>query len=229
MKKIAFVLMFLSYLPIYSQNINFGLSFGPNISSQTLRSANSPYSAGVKFNTIGGIPYNVDPYIGFNAGLSVELLFDISSSEEINSKIGLKSGIYYSSQGVTVEDVNNTTFENSITYFQIPILFEYKIQKFSFFLGPQLHFLEDFKTIETRSSNLSSNATAQNPDFKFDKNYYIKNDPNFAFGFGYEVYKGLSFQFKSLKSLKNICNISDEEWKNIAKEITFNFNINSLL
>ena len=57
----------------------------------------------------------VDPYLGYNAGLMIELFFDLSTTdidEKVKkSKIGIKSGINYSSQGVTVEDVNMTRFE----------------------------------------------------------------------------------------------------------------------
>ena len=49
------------------------------------------------------------------------------------------------------------------------------------------------------------------------------------FGIGYEVYDGLSIQVKSLRSLKNITNIDDEEWKNKSFELTLNFVLNSLL
>ena len=185
------------------------------------------------WNTIGGLPYRVDSYLGYNAGLILEIGFDLSSEQIdekiIRRKISLKSGINYSSQGVIVEDVNMTKFENNLVYLQIPILLDFKIQKFNFFIGPQVHLLQDFSTIETRSSNLSSNATGQNPGFKFEKKYYLESDPNFVFGFGYEIYDGLSLQMKSLSSVKNITNIDGEEWKNKSFEFTVNFNLNSLL
>ena len=218
----------------YSQEINLGVSVGTGLSNQTLRTqSNFSTSAGMVWNTIGGLPYRVDSYLGYNAGLILEIGFDLSSDQVdekiINKKISLKTGINYSSQGVIVEDVNMTRFENNLVYLQIPILLDFKIQKFNFFIGPQVHLLQDFSTIETRSSNLSSNATGQNPDFKFEKKYYLESDPNFVYGIGYEIYDGLTLQIKSLRSVKNITNISDEEWKNKSFEFTVNFNLNSLL
>ena len=234
MKKFFLTLLFfVASIISYSQEVNFGLSLGTSLSTQTLQSSNSPYTAGKTWNTIGGLPYRVDSYLGYNAGLMVELFFDLSTTDiddkVKNSKIGIKSGVNYSSQGVTVEDVNMTRFENNMVYLQIPILINYKIQKFNFFLGPQIHLLQDFTTVETRSTNLSSNATSQNPDFKFEKRFFEDSDPNFVFGIGYEVYDGLSIQVKSLRSLKNITNIDDEEWKNKSFELTLNFVLNSLL
>tara|TARA_B100001250_G_scaffold381716_1_gene374263 strand:+ start:143 stop:847 length:705 start_codon:yes stop_codon:yes gene_type:complete len=231
--KILFFLLIINFNS-FSQNINFGLSVGTGLSKQTLTSeSNSSYSAGVAWNTIGGLPYRVDSYHGYNAGLILEIYFDLSSDpiEEkiINKKISLKTGINYSSQGVIVEDVNMTRFENNLTYLQIPILIDFKIQKFNVFIGPQIHLLQDFSTIESRSSNLSSNATSQNPGFKFEKKYFLENDPNFVYGLGYEIYDGLSLQIKSLRSLKNITNISGEEWKNKSFELTVNYILNSLL
>ena len=218
----------------YSQEINLGVSVGTGLSNQTLRTqSNFSTSAGMVWNTIGGLPYRVDSYLGYNAGLILEIGFDLSSDQVdekiINKKISLKTGINYSSQGVIVEDVNMTRFENNLVYLQIPILLDFKIQKFNFFIGPQVHLLQDFSTIETRSSNLSSNATGQNPDFKFEKKYYLESDPNFVYGIGYEIYDGLTLQIKSLRSVKNITNINDEEWKNKSFEFTVNFNLNSLL
>jgi len=218
----------------YSQEINLGVSVGTGLSNQTLRTqSNFSTSAGMVWNTIGGLPYRVDSYLGYNAGLILEIGFDLSSDQVdekiINKKISLKTGINYSSQGVIVDDVNMTRFENNLVYLQIPILLDFKIQKFNFFIGPQVHLLQDFSTIETRSSNLSSNATGQSPDFKFEKKYYLESDPNFVYGIGYEIYDGLTLQIKSLRSVKNITNISDEEWKNKSFEFTVNFNLNSLL
>ena len=214
-----------------SHQYKFILFCNPKTGSESFREMLDPYSddliknikdinPGKTWNTIGGLPYRVDSYLGYNAGLMVELFFDLSTTDIDDkikkSKIGIKSGVNYSSQGVTVEDVNKTRFENNMVYLQIPILLDYKIQKLNFFIGPQIHLLQDFTTIETRTSNLSSNATSQNPDFKFEKKFFEDSDPNFLFGIGLEVYDGLSVQIKSLRSLKNITNIDGEEWKNTA-------------
>ena len=78
--KIFFTLILFYSLSSYSQNLNVGLNIGTGISSQTLQSENSPYTAGVKWNTIGGLPYRVDSYTGYNAGFMLELNFDLSST-----------------------------------------------------------------------------------------------------------------------------------------------------
>tara|TARA_B100000029_G_C17563812_1_gene954390 strand:- start:859 stop:1569 length:711 start_codon:yes stop_codon:yes gene_type:complete len=233
--KLFFVFIILFSFSSYSQKINIGLNVGTGFSSQTLHSENSAVTAGIKYaatgvklNTIGGLAYRVDSYTGYNAGLMLELYFDLSSTDEddktIEKKIGIKSGVNYSSQGVIIEDVNESRFNNNLIYLQIPILIDFKYQKFNIFLGPQIHILQDFNT-----SNISSNPTSQTAYFKFEKKYYNENDPNFVFGFGFEIYDGLSVQIKKLRSLKNITNIEGEEWKNKSFEITLNYILNNLL
>ena len=96
MKNFLLTLIFtLSSTYMYSQEVNFGLSLGTGLSNQTLQSSNSPYTAGQTWNTIGGLPYRVDPYLGYNAGLMIELFFDLSTTdidEKVKkSKIGIKS------------------------------------------------------------------------------------------------------------------------------------------
>ena len=230
-KKVIFIFLFLSNVSTYSQKINVGLNLGTGISSQSLNSLDSKFTAGVKFNTIGGIPYRVDSYIGYNYGLMVELYFNLPSStidDDISyNKISLKSGLNYSSQGVEVEDGNKTRFRNNLTYLQIPILINFKYKKFNILLGPQIHLLNNFKSTEVRSTSLSSSATTQS--FVFEKGNYNEKDPNFVFGVGYELYEGLSLQIKSLRSIKNITNINGEEWKNKSFEITLNYILNKLL
>tara|TARA_Y100000590_G_scaffold362805_1_gene420164 strand:- start:616 stop:1197 length:582 start_codon:yes stop_codon:yes gene_type:complete len=188
---------------------------------------------GVDWNTIGGLPYRVDPYIGYNAGIILQLYFDLSSDgvdeKIIKRKISLKTGLNYSSQGVIVEDVNMTRYTNNLVYYQLPILIDFSIQKFNFFVGPQIHILQNFSTTEQKTTNLSSNATATAPNYTFDKNDFENNDTNLVYGIGYEVYDGLSIQLKSLRSLKNISKVDGEIWKNKSFELTANFIINSLL
>tara|TARA_Y100001980_G_C14447706_1_gene232305 strand:- start:172 stop:870 length:699 start_codon:yes stop_codon:yes gene_type:complete len=230
-KKVIFIFLFLSNVSAFSQKINVGLNLGTGISSQSLNSLDSKFTAGVKFNTIGGIPYRVDSYIGYNYGLMVEFYFNLPSSsidDDISyNKISLKSGLNYSSQGVEVEDGNKTRFRNNLTYLQIPILINFKYKKFNILLGPQIHLLNNFKSTEVRSTSLSSSATTQS--FVFEKENYNEKDPNFVFGVGYELYEGLSLQIKSLRSIKNITNINGEEWKNKSFEITLNYILNKLL
>ena len=230
-KKVIFIILFLSNVSAYSQKVNAGLNLGTGISSQSLGSLDSKYTAGVKFNTIGGIPYRVDSYIGYHYGLMVELYFNLPSSSIDNdishNKISLKSGLNYSSQGVVIEDGNKTRFRNNLTYLQIPILLNFKFKKFNILLGPQIHLLDNFKSTEFRSTSLSSSATTQS--FDFDKENYNEKDPNFVFGVGYEFYEGLSLQIKLLRSMKNITSIAGEEWKNKSFEITFNYILNKLL
>ena len=230
-KKVIFIILFLSNVSAYSQKVNVGLNLGTGISSQSLSSLDSKYTAGVKFNTIGGIPYRVDSYIGYHYGLMVELYFNLPSSSIDNdishNKISLKSGLNYSSQGVVIEDGNKTRFRNNLTYLQIPILLNFKFKKFNILLGPQIHLLDNFKSTEFRSTSLSSSATTQS--FDFDKENYNEKDPNFVFGVGYEFYEGLSLQIKLLRSMKNTTSVAGEEWKNKSFEITFNYILNKLL
>ena len=218
---------------LFSQQVNIGISAGTSLSTQSLMSENMGNVVGVDWNTIGGLPYRVDPYIGYNAGIILQLYFDLSSDgvdeKIIKRKISLKTGLNYSSQGVIVEDVNMTRYTNNLVYYQLPILIDFSIQKFNFFVGPQIHILQNFSTTEQKTTNLSSNATATAPNYTFDKNDFENNDTNLVYGIGYEVYDGLSIQLKSLRSLKNISKVDGEIWKNKSFELTANFIINSLL
>ena len=128
-----------------------------------------------------------------------------------------------------MEDVNMTRYTNNLVYYQLPILIDFSIQKFNFFVGPQIHILQNFSTTEQKTTNLSSDATATAPNYTFDKNDFENNDTNLVYGIGYEVYDGLSIQLKSLRSLKNISKVDGEIWKNKSFELTANFIINSLL
>ena len=217
---------------LFSQQVNIGISAGTSLSTQSLMSESMGNVVGVDWNTIGGLPYRVDPYIGYNAGITLQLYFDLSSDgvdeKIIKRKISLKTGLNYSSQGVIVEDVNMTRYTNNLVYYQLPILIDFSIQKFNFFIGPQINILQDFSTTEQKTSNLSSNATATAPNYTFDKNDFENNDTNLVYGIGYEVYDGLSIQLKSLRSLKNISKVDGEIWKNKSFELTANFIINSL-
>ncbi|MEC7877554.1 MAG: porin family protein [Bacteroidota bacterium] len=218
---------------LFSQQVNIGISAGTSLSTQSLMSESMGNVVGVDWNTIGGLPYRVDPYIGYNAGIILQLYFDLSSDgvdeKIIKRKISLKTGLNYSSQGVIVEDVNMTRYTNNLVYYQLPILIDFSIQKFNFFVGPQIHILQNFSTTEQKTTNLSSNATATAPNYTFDKNDFENNDTNLVYGIGYEVYDGLSIQLKSLRSLKNISKVDGEIWKNKSFELTANFIINSLL
>ena len=218
---------------LFSQQVNIGISAGTSLSTQSLMSESMGNVVGVDWNTIGGLPYRVDPYIGYNAGIILQLYFDLSSDgvdeKIIKRKISLKTGLNYSSQGVIVEDVNMTRYTNNLVYYQLPILIDFSIQKFNFFVGPQIHILQNFSTTEQKTTNLSSNATATAPNYTFDKNDFENNDTNLVYGIGYEVYDGLSIELKSLRSLKNISKVDGEIWKNKSFELTANFIINSLL
>ena len=233
MKNYLTLLFVTCSLNLFSQQVNIGISAGTSISTQSLMTESMGNVVGVDWNTIGGLPYRVDPYIGYNAGIILQLYFDLSSDgvdeKVIKRKISLKTGINYSSQGVIVEDVNMTRYTNNLVYYQLPILLDFSIQKFNFFVGPQIHILQNFSTTEQKTTNLSSNATATAPNYTFDKNDFENNDPNLVFGVGYEVYNGLSIQLKSLRSLKNISKVNGEIWKNKSFELTANFIINSLL
>ena len=77
MKKIF--LITLLALPFYSisQNIDFGLSGGGVLSTQKLTTKSLSNAIGVDWNSIGGLPYDVDPYIGYNGGVFLDIYFDL--------------------------------------------------------------------------------------------------------------------------------------------------------
>ena len=106
---------------LFSQQVNIGISAGTSLSTQSLMSESMGNVVGVDWNTIGGLPYRVDPYIGYNAGITLQLYFDLSSDgvdeKIIKRKISLKTGLNYSSQGVIVEDVNMTRYTNNLVYY----------------------------------------------------------------------------------------------------------------
>ena len=233
MKKIIIFLLFVLPFSTLSQNIDFGLSGGGVLSSQSLTTESLSNAVGVDWNSIGGLPYDVDSYIGYNGGVFLDLYFDLSSEEEdktIKRNLGIRTGFNYSSQGVIIEDVNRTKFTINLVYYQVPILIYYKVQKFNFFIGPQLHFLQDVNTTVNKSTILSTNATSSAiENLKFEKSDYKERDTNLVFGFGYEIYNGLSIQLKSLRSIRNTSMLSDEIWKNKSLELSINFNVNSIL
>ena len=131
MKKFILIILISSSFNSLSQKINFGLSGGGVLSSQSLTTESLSNAIGVDWNSIGGLPYNVDPYIGYNGGVFLALYFDLSSEDEdrfIKRNLGIKTGFNYSSQGVTVEDVNRTRFTINQIYYQVPILIYFKVQ-----------------------------------------------------------------------------------------------------
>ena len=233
MKKFILIILITSPFNSLSQKINFGLSGGGVLSSQSLTTESLSNAIGVDWNSIGGLPYNVDPYIGYNGGVFLALYFDFSSEDEdriIKRNLGIKTGLNYSSQGVIVEDVNRTRFTINQIYYQVPFLIYFKVQKVNFFIGPQLHLLQDVNTTVTKSTILSINATASAiENLKFEKSDYQEKDTNLVFGFSYEIYRGLSVQLKSLRSIRNTSMLNDEIWKNKSLELTINFNIDSVL
>ena len=233
MKKNIILILLALPLNSLSQKIDFGLTGGGVISSQSLKTEGLGNAVGVEWNSIGGLPYRVDPYFGYNGGVFIDLYFDLSSEEEdktIKRNLGIKTGFNYSSQGVIIEDVNKTRFTINQNYYQIPILIYFKVQKFNFFIGPQIHQLHDVFTSYTKTSIVSLKALSSAiENLKFEKSDYEERDTNLVFGFGYEIYNGLSIQLKSLRSIRNTSMLSDEIWKNKSLELSIFFNINSIL
>ena len=82
MKKFILIILITSSFNSLSQKINFGLSGGGVLSSQSLTTESLSNTIGVDWNSIGGLPYNVDPYIGYNGGVFLALYFDLSSEDE---------------------------------------------------------------------------------------------------------------------------------------------------
>ena len=112
MKNLLFTLLFtLSSTYMYSQEVNFGLSLGTGLSNQTLQSSNSPYTAGQTWNTIGGLPYRVDPYLGYNAGVHCTQQTISCSSKPSCSSIHLNQLCSVSSNTIANDKyVNNIQF-----------------------------------------------------------------------------------------------------------------------
>ena len=233
MKKSIIIILLALPLNSLSQKIDFGLTGGGVISSQSLKTEGLGNAVGVEWNSIGGLPYRVDPYFGYNVGVFIDLYFDLSSEEEdktIKRNLGIKTGFNYSSQGVIIEDVNKTRFTINQNYYQMPILIYFKIQKFNFFIGPQIHQLQDVFTSYTKTSIVSLNALSSAiENLKFEKSDYRESDTNLVFGLGYKIYNGLSVQLKSLRSIRNTSMLNGEIWKNKSLELTVNFSINSIL
>ena len=233
MKKNIILILLALPLNSLSQKIDFGLTGGGVISSQSLKTEGLGNAVGVEWNSIGGLPYRVDPYFGYNGGVFIDLYFDLSSEEEdktIKRNLGIKTGFNYSSQGVIIEDVNKTRFTINQNYYQIPILIYFKVQKFNFFIGPQIHQLHDVFTSYTKTSIVSLKALSSAiENLKFEKSDYQESDTNLVFGFGYKIYNGLSVQLKSLRSIRNTSMLNGEIWKNKSLELTVNFSINSIL
>ena len=149
---------------VNSQDFKFGIKLGPVLSEQTLRSESLINIPGVNYNTIGGIPYDVNLYTGYNLGINLEVLFKLFSDDydkRVKTFLGLRSGFNYSSQGVIVEDANRTSFINKLNYIQYPIHLSFKMNNFIFFIGPQLSNILNVKTdIKASTKNIDLNTAS---------------------------------------------------------------------
>ena len=135
-----FILSTISF-NIYSQEFRYGIKIGSVFFKQSLVTESKSNIIGVSYNRIGGLPYDVNTYTGYNFGANLELsfkLFPDDYDKRIKSYLGLRSGINYSAQGVIVEDSNRTSFTNKLDYLQIPILINFRMNNFNFFIGPQI-------------------------------------------------------------------------------------------
>ena len=233
LKTIFIVLFLLITQNIRSQEFKYGLKAGTILSEQTLMSESMANVLGVNYNTIGGVPYDVNTYTGYNVGLIAELSFKLSPDDgerKIESYLGIKSGLNYSSQGVTVEDVNRTSFTNKLNYLQIPILINFTINNFNFFIGPQIGNILNISTnIMASTSNIDLSTTSTSNTFTFSESDFLNKETSFVYGFGYKVYKGLSIEIKSARGITNISNVDGEVWKNKSFDFTLNFYLNEIL
>ena len=232
--KTIYVFLFLTISQnICSQEFKYGLKAGTILSEMTLMSESMANAIGVSYNTIGGLPYDVNTFTGYNFGVNLELSFNLFSEDydkRIKSYLGLRSGINYSAQGVIVEDANRTSFINKLDYLQIPILINFRMNNFNFFIGPQISNILNVKTkIKASTTNLNLDTTSRPYSFTFTENDFRNKETSFVYGFGYKVYKGITIEVKSTRGLTNISQVQGEVWKNKSFDFTLNFHINEIL
>ena len=217
----------------YSQEFRYGIKLGSVFSKQSLITESKSNIIGVSYNRIGGLPYDVNTYTGYNFGANLELsfkLFPDDYDKRIKSYLGLRSGINYSAQGVIVEDSNRTSFTNKLDYLQIPILINFRMNNFNFFIGPQIGNILNIKTeVRASTSNYNLDTASSSNSFRFTENDFGDKETSFVWGFGYKVYKGTSLEIKSTRGITNISQVEGEIWKNKSYDITINFNINEIL
>ena len=227
-----FILSTISF-NIYSQEFRYGIKIGSVFSKQSLITESKSNIIGVSYNRIGGLPYDVNTYTGYNFGANLELsfkLFPDDYDKRIKSYLGLRSGINYSAQGVIVEDSNRTSFTNKLDYLQIPILINFRMNNFNFFIGPQIGNILNIKTeVKASTSNYNLDTASSSNSFRFAENDFGDKETSFVWGFGYKVYKGTSLEIKSTRGITNISQVEGEIWKNKSYDITINFNINEIL
>lgn len=227
-----FILSTISF-NIYSQEFRYGIKIGSVFSKQSLVTESKSNIIGVSYNRIGGLPYDVNTYTGYNFGANLELsfkLFPDDYDKRIKSYLGLRSGINYSAQGVIVEDSNRTSFTNKLDYLQIPILINFRMNNFNFFIGPQIGNILNVKTeVKASTSNYNLDTASSSNSFRFAENDFGDKETSFVWGFGYKVYKGTSLEIKSTRGITNISQVEGEIWKNKSYDITINFNINEIL
>ena len=227
-----FILSTISF-NIYSQEFRYGIKIGSVFSKQSLITESKSNIIGVSYNRIGGLPYDVNTYTGYNFGANLELsfkLFPDDYDKRIKSYLGLRSGINYSVQGVIVEDSNRTSFTNKLDYLQIPILINFRMNNFNFFIGPQIGNILNVKTeVKASTSNYNLDTASSSNSFRFTENDFGDKETSFVWGFGYKVYKGTSLEIKSTRGITNISQVEGEIWKNKSYDITINFNINEIL
>ena len=227
-----FILSTISF-NIYSQEFRYGIKIGSVFSKQSLITESKSNIIGVSYNRIGGLPYDVNTYTGYNFGANLELsfkLFPDDYDKRIKSYLGLRSGINYSAQGVIVEDSNRTSFTNKLDYLQIPILINFRMNNFNFFIGPQIGNILNVKTeVKASTSNYNLDTASSSNSFRFTENDFGDKETSFVWGFGYKVYKGTSLEIKSTRGITNISQVEGEIWKSKSYDITINFNINEIL
>ena len=227
-----FILSTISF-NIYSQEFRYGIKIGSVFSKQSLITESKSNIIGVSYNRIGGLPYDVNTYTGYNFGANLELsfkLFPDDYDKRIKSYLGLRSGINYSAQGVIVEDSNRTSFTNKLDYLQIPILINFRMNNFNFFIGPQIGNILNVKTeVKASTSNYNLDTASSSNSFRFAENDFGDKETSFVWGFGYKVYKGTSLEIKSTRGITNVSQVEGEIWKNKSYDITINFNINEIL
>ena len=113
-----------------------------------------------------------------------------------------------------VEDSNRTSFTNKLDYLQIPILINFRMNNFNFFIGPQIGNILNVKTeIKASTSNYNLDTASGSNSFRFTENDFGDKETSFVYGFGYKVYKGTSVEIKSTRGITNISQVEGEIWK----------------
>ena len=240
-KLIVFILIFITSNIVFSQSFRFGVKFGINNSSQTLRTNEasgipSTQNKGIITNTIGGVAFKVKNLQGYHFGAFGLINFQVKDdafawkNEGSPLHIGIQPEIQYSLHGTKIVDSNNTLWSNNLYYINIPILLNIKIGKVSLVAGPQISVIQDKRSSYERSAGVGnltfkalSNIAAFGSAGEFDMNSYTDKDVMFVTGFQIDLPLNLSVGLRNLGGLNNVSKLENENWKNNSWQLSINY------